>query len=237
LAWNRIVCTKKITNVNYKHKAIKNEGKGRMQRYSASTSRLVGLFLWQALCVAISLYILFITWNGRLIDVLYNNGMYIPAIQTFKTAMYVFLGGMIGSALYVSYRIYSHVVYPDNDVLTGDLTEKKDKSNNKMTPAEIRKEEAEQRAEEGRRFNSRTILYWYLRPLMGGVAGLVSLTFIGIIVSPFSSVGCSSGYHFGHTVSFAFFGMAFISGFCFGDFVKFLQARARIMLKTRENIT
>lgn len=206
-----------------------------MQRYSASTSRLVGLFLWQAFCVVISLYVLFITWNGKLIEVLCSNGMCVPAAQTFKTTMYVFLGGMIGSALYVSYRIYSHVVYPDNDVLTGDITEEKGRSNNKPTPAEVRREEAEQRTEEGRRFNSRTVLYWYLRPLMGGVAGLVSLAFIGIIVSPFSSGGCSSGYYFGHTVSFAFFGAAFVAGFCFGDFVKFLQARAKAMFKTQEN--
>jgi len=206
-----------------------------MQRYSVSTSRLIGLFLWQALCVVVSLYVLFITWNGKLLEVLCGNGMCVPEAQTFKTAMYVFLGGVMGSALYVSYRIYSHVVYPDNDVLSDDLDEEEKRHDSKQTPAEIRKEEAEQRAEEGRRFNSRTILYWYLRPLMGGVAGLVSLAFIGIIVSPFNSGGCGSGYYYGHTVSFAYFGAAFIAGFCFGDFVKFLQAKAKVMFKNQES--
>jgi hypothetical protein len=207
-----------------------------MQQRNIDTSRLVWLFLWQAICAVSSLYMLFITWNGKLLEILCSNGMCVPSAATFKTAMYVFLGGVLGSTLYVSYRIYSHVVYPDNDVLPDDLDEEEKGRGDKQTPAEIRKEDAENRAEEGRRFNARTIFYWYLRPLMGGIAGLISLAFIGTITAPFRTGGCSDAfYSYGASASFAYLGAAFIAGFCFGDFVKFLQAKAKVMFKNQEN--
>lgn len=194
------------------------------------------LFLWEAIFIIAGLFGIYLLWNNGLFDILSTLGMPVPAwgAGLFKLWGYVFFAGMIGSASYAICCVYNHIVSPRGNSFTSvddqDIEEEAEliaKSGNGVyTKAEgyngykTRKEQ--------RRFCAESRTYWILRPLLGGVGGIFSYILFFLLSSAFlSGVNTVSS-----PSTKVYVGVAFISGMCFGDFVKFVGEKSRQIFRT-----